>query len=42
MLGQTGLHLLLVEELAAVLELKRELLLENLSVLLDLLGVSIL
>lgn len=42
LLGHTGLHLLLVKELATVLELERELLLENLSVLLDLLGVSIL
>lgn len=41
MLGHTGLHLLLVKELAAVLELEWELLLENLSVLLDFLGVSI-
>ena len=41
MLGHTGLHLLLVKELAAVLELAWELLLENLSVLLDFLGVSI-
>ena len=42
LLSHTGLHLLLVEELAAVLELERELLLKNLSVLLDFLGVSIL
>lgn len=41
MLGHTGLHLLLVKELAAVLELEWELLLKNLSVLLDFLGVSI-
>lgn len=41
LLGQTGLHLLLVEQLAAVFELKWQLLLQNLSVLLDLLGVSI-
>jgi hypothetical protein len=41
LLGHTGLHLLLVKELAAVLELEWELLLENLSVLLDFLGVSI-
>jgi hypothetical protein len=41
LLGHTGLHLLLVKELAAVLELEWELLLKNLSVLLDFLGVSI-
>lgn len=35
------MHLLLVKELAAVLELEWELLLKNLSVLLDFLGVSI-
>ena len=42
LLSHTGLHLLLVKELTAVLELEWEFFLENLSVLFDFLGVSIL
>ena len=41
LLGHTSLHLLLIEELAAVFELERQLFFKNLSVLFDFLGVSI-
>jgi hypothetical protein len=42
LLGHARLHLLLVEQFAAMLELEWKFLLKHLSILFDLLGVSIL